>query len=97
MPIFRGIHYLEGQVFSVKCCSYLNQDHVKLVKVGFFFLQDFWIGACLDDQAHDVLLDSFALVPWQDLPSGLDHALKDLESVIFGLLIVGKLQNCVHL
>jgi hypothetical protein len=84
-------------VIKRKSFSYLNQDHVKLIKVGFFFLEDFWIGARFDDQPNNVLFDAFALVPWQDLPSGLDHALEDLESVILRLLIVGKLQNCVHL
>jgi hypothetical protein len=77
--------------------SHLHQDHVKLVEVCFLLLQDFRVWASLDDQPNDVLLDSLALVSRQDLPSGLDHALKDLESVILGLLVVGKLENGVNL
>ena len=82
---------------SIRFFSHLHQDHVKLVEVCFLLLQDFRVWASLDDQPNDVLLDSLALVSRQDLPSGLDHALKDLESVILGLLVVGKLENGVNL
>jgi len=50
-----------------------------------------------DDESDDVLLDALALVPGQNLPSGLDDALKDLESVVLGLLVVRELEDGVHL
>ncbi len=50
-----------------------------------------------DNESNDVLLDALALVPGQNLPSGLDDALKDLESVVLGLLVVRELEDGVHL
>ena len=76
---------------------YLDEDHVEFVEIGLFFLEGLGAGACLDDEADDVLLDALALVTGQNFPPGLDHTLKNLEGVILCLLVVGKLQYGVNL
>ena len=77
--------------------SNLHEDHVELVEVCLLFLQRGLVRAGLDDQSDDVLLDALALVARQDLPTSLDDALQDLERVVLGLLVVGELENRVHL
>lgn len=70
----------------------LHQNHVQLVQVDLVDIVRDYVGRCFDDQRHNELLDVLALQLGQNLPTGLDKVLENLERIEFGFLALRILE-----
>ncbi len=73
-----------------------NKEHVQLAEANLLSLGTVAFGRGLDDEANDVILNSFALLPWKGFPSRFDDRFQDCKCIESCFLIVWKLENGVN-